>query len=159
MSSQTDHPAPFFTPAMPTLFLNTMHRRHTLILLLQLAHGFPSQMVPLINQQRCPASNSQAGQFLRLSGGHAWTSQQGWIPFVFPLCKASRKSICLSIYTGTFRHPCSKLWIALRDVPKSSDNFFWVLPSRWREAWNSSLFIGISRYVNKTFQLLCYNVV
>ena len=59
----SDHPAIFLAPEMPTLFLNTLHLRHINILLPQLTRVLPSQKVPLINQQRWPALNSQAGQF------------------------------------------------------------------------------------------------
>jgi len=54
------------------------------------------QMVPLMNQQRSPASNSHAGHRARLFAGHLSISQH--FSMVSPLLRRlkSRKSICFS---------------------------------------------------------------
>jgi hypothetical protein len=71
----------------------TSHFRHILIFLDQLSWDFPRQIVPLINQQRSPICNSQAGQASRIGGEQFRISQQGFnfvTPFLF---MESKKSI------------------------------------------------------------------
>ena len=56
---------------------NTLHCRHNCIFSSQLSLNSPSQKVPLINQHKCPALNSQAAQFSLHSLGHSCISQHG----------------------------------------------------------------------------------
>ena len=67
----------------------------------------PSQMVPLINQQRSPDENSQAGQPCFCSGEHFFTSQHGFCFLLFRSNLDTRKKIWRSTWVGTVRHPCS----------------------------------------------------
>lgn len=86
---------------------STSHFRQTFIFSLQLLRACPSQTVPLMNQQRLPALNSQAGHICLLSGGHPFAFQQGTRGRLAPLCLDARKKTCRSTWAGTFRHPCS----------------------------------------------------
>lgn len=121
----------------------TSHLRHIFIFLDQLSWGFPRQIVPLINQQRSPTLNSQAGQASRIEGEQFRISQQGFKSLTTLFFIASKKSICRSTAGGTFRHPCSKLWTDLRDVPSSWDNCLCVFWSFCRKERNSLLFMSI----------------
>lgn len=126
--------------------LKTLHLLQIFILVLQSRIGSPAQTVPLINQQREPALNSHAGQVLRVSEGHFRIFQQGRANLCLSVFSVFRSLISRSMWTGTFRHPCSKLWIPLREIPRraaiclcvfwsscrDSENF-WLstLPLRW----------------------------
>ena len=118
---------------------NTSHCLHIFIFLSQLSRTHPWQIVPLINQQRWPAWNSHAGQFCLMSTGHFRISQQGrffWA--AAPFLRATRKSIWRSVYTGMFRHPCSKLCMALGETPNNCAIWLCVFPKYRRILENSS---------------------
>ena len=71
--------------------------------------------------------------------GHFFITQQGFC-FLSRFCFiAKRKSICRSICTEIFLHPCSKLCMALREVPSRSAIWLCVFPSWRRIKENSSL--------------------
>ena len=109
MKGTSYHPGFLFNTEARVSLLKTSHFRHTFILLLQLAWGFPWRRVPLMNQQRLPDSNSHAGQSRRVSIEQFRTSQQDRASPAFVFFNVRRKSICRSMCTGTLRHPCSKL--------------------------------------------------
>ena len=116
---------------------NTLHRPHIFIFSRQLFCTWPWQMVPLINQQRCPTWNSHAGQFALISLGHLRITQQA-LPFIWgTFCDARRNKTWRSACTGMFLHPCSKLCIALSEVPKSCAICCWVFPKWCRISENS----------------------
>ncbi len=125
------------------LLLKTEHFRHTFIFWLQLSCFIPWQMVPLMNQQRWPTRNSHAGQACRFWVGHSRISQQGQRVPPISFFMASRNNICRSIWTGTFRHPCSKAWTARTDTPNNWARAFWVFSSFWRADENSLISIGL----------------
>jgi hypothetical protein len=119
---------------------NTRHFRQRFIFFSQLSCASPSQIVPLMNQQRCPSWNSQAGHWRFFSTGHFRMFQHR--PFVPPgrlLC-ARRNNICRSIWAGILLQPCSKLCTALSEVPNNCAICFWVLPSWLRILEKSSFF-------------------
>ncbi len=114
--------------------IKTWHPRQILIFRAQVAWGLPRQMVPLINQQRRPALNSQAGQDSRRGMEQSRISQQFFnFPF-WAVFMAPRKSNWRSTCTGTLRQPCSKLWMAFMEVPRSWAHSFWVFCSPCRKA-------------------------
>ena len=137
----------------------TLHLRHIFIFLDQLSWGFPRQSVPLINQQRSPTLNSQAGQASRIEGEHFRISQQRFKSLKTLLFIASKKSIWRSTGTGTFRHPCSRLWTDLRDAPSSWDSCFCVFWSFWRIKRNSLLSMNIPPLEKAKFYWSIYHVV
>ncbi len=98
---------------------HTSHSRHRFIFFCQLFCTFPSQMVPFINQQRCSARNSHAGQFSLVSVGHFRITQQGLVLLFRDLFRERRYNTWRSACTGMFLHPCSKLWMALSEVPNN----------------------------------------
>lgn len=82
-----------------------------------------------MNQHKCPSRYSQAGQPCLVSLEQFLAFQQFCLLFPDEERRwARRKSNCRSAWTGTFLHPCSKLWTALREVPRSCANSFCVLP-------------------------------
>jgi tetratricopeptide (TPR) repeat protein len=87
----------------------TSHWWQIFIFFFQLPWGKPSQIVPLMNQQRCPASNCHAGQSCLLSAEQGRVSQQGLSFLEAWYFKARIKRTWRSICTGMFRQPCSKL--------------------------------------------------
>ena len=122
--------------------LKTEHFRHTFIFWPQLSCFLPWQMVPFMNQQRWPTRNSHAGQAFRFCPEHSRIFQQGrsFPPACFFI--ASKKNICRSIWTGTFRQPCSNAWTARMEIPNSWARAFCVFSSSWRVEENS--FVSIS---------------
>jgi hypothetical protein len=91
-----------------------------------------------MNQQRCPALNSHAGQFRRILTGHFCIDQQGTLPLPLELFRNRRKSSCRSTCVGIFLHPCSKLCMALGEIPSNWASWAWVLP-RWRRIRENSV--------------------
>ena len=67
----------------------------------------PSQIVPLINQQRSPALNSQAGHCLFFSEGQFFITQHGLLFSKLSFTLDTRKNTCRSTWDGIDRHPCS----------------------------------------------------
>jgi hypothetical protein len=122
---------------------NTTHFRHDSIFSRQLSCTWPRHIVPLINQQRCPPWNSHAGQVFLVFMGHFFITQQGFCFLSRSRFIAKRKSTCRSICTGIFLHPCSKLCMAFREVPSSSDIWLCVFPSWRRIKENSPLSTNI----------------
>ena len=118
--------------------LNTSHCRHIFIFFCQLPWTLPWHIVPLINQQRCPPSNSHAGHFCLISGGHFRITQQGPFPLLWDLFKVRRNSNWRSVCTGMFLHPCSKLCTALIEIPNNCANWSWVF-SKPDRIWEDSL--------------------
>jgi hypothetical protein len=116
---------------------NTLHCRHIFIFFCQFSCTWPWQIVPLINQQRFPAWYSHAGQFRLISIGHFRITQQGLSFWGGDFLDAKRKRTWRSVCTGMFLHPCSKLWIALREVPNNWAIWSCVFPRYWRAVENS----------------------
>lgn len=102
-------------------------------------------MVPLINQQNFPLWNSHAGHVFLIFVGHFLITQHGFCCFFRFRFFAKRKSMCRSICTGMFLHPCSKLCMAFREVPSSSAIWLCVFPSWCRMEENS--FLSTSLYL------------
>jgi hypothetical protein len=71
--------------------------------------------------------------------GHFFITQQDFCFVSRSRFIAKRKSTCRSICTGIFLHPCSKLCMALREVPSSSAIWLCVFLSWRRIKENSSL--------------------
>jgi hypothetical protein len=71
--------------------------------------------------------------------GHFFITQQGFCFLSRFRFIAKRKSTCRSICTGIFLHPCSKLCMAFREVPSSSDIWLCVFPRLRRIKENSPL--------------------
>lgn len=123
---------------------NTVHCWHIFIFLRQLSWTLPLQNVPLMNQQRCPAQNSQAGQFRFVSTEHLCISQQGLALLGGHFFMAKRKRACLSMCVGTFLQPCSKLWTAFGETPNNCAIWPCVFP-RYRRILENS-FLSIDSY-------------
>gem|GEM_PF-5585306 len=87
--------------------LNTSQHRQIFIFSFQSFWLTPSQMVPLINQQRSPEENSHAGQPFFCLGGHFFTTQHGFCFLPFNANLDIKNKIWRSTCTGTVRHPCS----------------------------------------------------
>ena len=117
---------------------NTLHCRHIFIFFCQLPLTCPWQIVPLINQQRCPTWSSHAGQFCLISLGHFRITQQG-LSFFCNFFKARRNRAWRSAWTGIFLHPCSKLCIALEETPNNRAIWLCVFP-RYRRIVENSFF-------------------
>ena len=118
---------------------NTLHRRHIFIFFRQLCCTSPRQNVPLINQHRCPAWNSHAGQFRLISMGHFSATQQSLSFLGGDFFKARRKRTWRSVCTGIFLQPCSKLCMALRETPNNCAIWLCVFP-KYRRAVENSIF-------------------
>lgn len=76
--------------------LKNLHFRHIFIFSCQPSWTFPWHIVPLINQQSCPACNSHAGQFCLTASGHFFITQQGSLFLLSATFAAIRKSSCRS---------------------------------------------------------------
>ena len=85
----------------------TSQDRQIFIFSFQFWRTVPSQMVPLINQQRSPAFNSQAGQCAFWLGEHFFIAQPVFLRFLFSAILETKKNICRSAEGGTDRQPCS----------------------------------------------------
>lgn len=118
----------------------TSHFRQNFIFSSQFRCAFPWQIVPLINQHKCPVLNSQAGHWYLFSGGQSSTSQQGLTGSSCISFVETKYRIWRSMLVGIFRQPCSKLWTDLREIPKSSAICFCVFLKLWRRETNSLSF-------------------
>ena len=125
-----------------------LHSRQNFIFSSQFRCALPWQIVPLINQHKCPVLNSQAGHWYLFSGGQSSTSQHGfngasWVSFI-----ETKYRIWRSILVGILRHPCSKLCTDLKEIPKSSAICFWVFLKLWRMETNSLSFTEQDQTIN-----------
>jgi hypothetical protein len=105
-------------PACPFLFYyfgllsssrleNTSQDLQIFIFSFQLPCIVPSQTVPLMNQQRSPDLNSQAGHCFFWPGEHFLIVQHGLRRLRFVSIKETRKYICRSTEAGMLRQACS----------------------------------------------------
>jgi hypothetical protein len=93
----------------PKMARNTAQRRQIVIFFRQLSWISPWQTVPLMNQQRFPTRNSQAGQFRFVSAEHFLAFQHGFALSGGHAFTAARKRAWRSTCAGIFLQPCSKL--------------------------------------------------
>jgi len=107
--------------------MNTSHCWHSLTFSSQLFWICPLQKVPLINQQGELVLSSQAAQLSLHSIGQSVCTQQEEVFLPLDLFRDSNNKSCLSVFTGIFLHPCSKLWTALVERHNNCANSFWLL--------------------------------
>jgi hypothetical protein len=101
---------------------SSLHLRQVSIFVLQSGWISPRQKVPLTSQHNLPAPYSQAAHLSFQTLGQLQTSQQ-FLTGDFGVLLIYKRSInCLSTLTGMFRQPCSKLWVAFREIHSKLDS-------------------------------------